>query len=461
MRLLTLAAAVAVAWTISGQAQAHFIWVDVVPTEEGQSAQVYFSETPEPGGAELVGKIGKTKVWTRTIDTAATPLEMSAQVNDDTGALAAPLAQAAPYSVAADFEYGVFRRGETALRLHYYAKHLAHRHVADLSSLGRDQGLALDVVPHVDGDQLRLTVLWQGKPAAGAEVILLDADGEEQKHAADDKGQVRVAVSSGKQAIRARVVDAKDQGELNGQAYSQAWHICTLTFALDAGRDAAGAPADASQSVAAGELLERARDARAVWRDFPGFKSHVVIRVDDELAEGELTVDASGDVALSGVSNGVKGWAAQQLQLLVRHRLPAPFAESEVVFGDDGKNPLGRLIKFEGDSAHSAYRVKEDVIREVNRSMGRSRFTISTLEVSRNPEGKYLPHSYSASYWDTSSGKLTANEAVCQTWVRVGKLDLPAEHVVVKSSDGEQKVLQITFSKHELLPATTVSSNLR
>ncbi len=147
--------------------------------------------------------------------------------------------------------------------------------------------------------------------------------------------------------------------------------------------------------------------------------------------------------------------------MLIRHRLPAPFAESEVVYGDDGKNPLGRLIKFEGDSAHSAYRVKDNVIREVNRTMGKMRFTISTLEVSRNAEGKYMPQTYSASYWDVASGKLTSNEAVLQSWVRVGQFDLPAEHVVVKSSDTPQKILQITFSEHELTPATAVSSNLR
>jgi len=463
MRLLTLAASLAAVALCTSQAAAHFVWVDIVPTEKGPTAQVWFSETPEAGSAELVGKIAKTKAWVRGIGAESKPLDLAVEKNEETGSLVAKLEQGAPLSLEADFEYGVFNRGETAMLLHYYAKHLAGRNVADLSAIGRATELPLDIVPSVEGDKLRVAVSWQGKPAVGAEVIVLDAAGEPQKFETNEQGQVEVPARPGRQAIRARVVDAKDQGEKAGQAYTQAWHIATLTFELPSAESkvATTPSAGAAGEISANETLERAREARAVWNNFPGFKSHVQIRVDDEVAQGELVVDRSGDVALKGVSDSVKGWASQQLQLLIRHRLPAPFSESEVVFGDDGKNPLGRLIKFEGDSAHSAYRVKDDVIREVNRSMGKMRFTISTLEVSRNAEGKYMPQTYSANYWDVASGKLTSNEAVLQSWVRVGPFDLPAEHVVVKSSDGTQKVLQITFSEHELTPAAAVSSNLR
>ena len=462
MRLLTLAASLAAVALGTSQAAAHFVWVDIVPTEKGPTAQVWFSETPEAGSAELVGKIAKAKAWVRGIGAESKPLELAVEKNEETGALVAKLEQGAPLSVEADFEYGVFKRGETSLLLHYYAKHLAGRNVADLAAIGRATELPLDIVPSVEGDKLRVSVSWQGKPAAGAEVFALDAAGEPQKYTTDEQGQAEVAIRPGHQAIRARVVDASNQGEKNGQAYSQAWHIATLTFDVPTeSAKVATTPASTEGAISAGELLENARAARAVWNNFPGFKSHVQIRVDDEVAEGELVVDRSGDVALKGISDSVKGWAYQQLQLLIRHRLPAPFAESEVVYADDGKNPLGRLIKFEGDSAHSAYRVKDNVIREVNRSMGKMRFTISTLEVSRNAEGKYMPQTYSASYWDVASGRLTSNEAVLQSWVRVGAFDLPAEHVVVKTADGEKKALQITFTEHELTPATAVSSNLR
>ncbi|MBL9124576.1 MAG: DUF3386 family protein [Planctomycetaceae bacterium] len=462
MRLLTLAAAVAAVAVTTSQAAAHFVWVEIVPTEKGPTAQVYFSETPEAGSPELVGKIAHAKAWVRGIGAESKPLELNVEKHEETGALVAKLEQGAPLSLEADVEYGVFKRGETALLVHYYAKHLAGRNVADFAAIGRATELPLDIVPRVEGDKLRLTVSWQGKPAAGAELIVLDAAGEEQKLTTNEQGEGEVALKPGQQAVRARLVDTQNQGEKNGQAYTQAWHIATLTFEVpsETGKVATTVAA-APGEVSANDLLERARDARAVWNNFPGFKSHITVRVDDEIGEGELIVDRSGDVMLRGVSDNVKGWASQQLQLLIRHRLPAPFSESDVVYGDDGKNPLGRLIKFEGDSAHSAYRVKDDVIREVNRHMGKMRFTISTLEVARNDEGKYMPQSYSASYWDVASGKLISNEAVLQKWVKVGKFELPAEHVVVKSADGSLKVLQITFSEHELTPAGEVSSNLR
>lgn len=462
MRLSPLAASLATLALWTQSAAAHFVWVDVVPTEQGPTAQVWFSETPEAGSAEIVGKIAHAKAWSRLIGADPKPLELKVEKHEDTGALVGKVEQQAPQSVEADVEYGVFRRGETALLLHYYAKHLTVRSPADFAAMGRSAALPLDIVPAVDGDQLRLTVIWNDKPAAKAELVVLDAAGEEQKLATDDNGQAQIAAKPGKLGIRARIVDPENKGELKGQAYTQAWHISTLTLEIPAESKVATTDAPAADGQpTANELLAQAREGRATWENFPGFTAKVVVRVDEESSSAELIVDSLGEVKLKGISDSVKGWAYQQLQLAIRHRLPAPFSEDEVVYGDDGKNPLGRLIRFEGDSAHSAYRVKDSVITEVNRSMGKMRFTISTLEVARNAEGKYLTKNYSASYWDTASGKLTSNEAVRQNWVRVGKYDLPAEHMVVKASDGAQKVLQITFTDHVLTPTDAVSSNVR
>ena len=125
-------------------------------------------------------------------------------------------------------------------------------------------------------------------------------------------------------------------------------------------------------------------------------------------------------------------------------------------------HPLGRLIRFNGDRLHSVYRIQDDVIKEVHRTMGPSRFTISVMEMSRNADEKLLPACYSLSWWDVESGDLTASETVRNEWVRVGDWDLPARLLSVRTEDSTQReVRQIRFTNHQITPRAAAPSSDR
>ena len=469
-RLPLLAAGLIASLALSAApAAAHFVWVTTLPAEaDGLAAHVWFSETAEPGSDRLIGKIAHTQAWSRTPATSE-PEKLALQpiTDGDAGALVGRVGAKPPLAVDAVCRYGAFSRGDKSLFLNYYARHLDVRTVEDLAALARAERLDLDIVPQLDGDKAKLTVLWKGQPAAGAEVTVHVPGGGEQELETDDQGQVTFDVArAGSYALRAKFVEPDSAGEHNGNAYAEAWHITTLTLAFptpasvaaaDARPATATATADATAAAdrspgSANALLERARDARAVWNDFPGFASDITLKIDGAVAQGRVEVSADGNIKLSGVDEADTGWVKQQLGLLIRHRMPAPFGDQDVVFGDEAKDhPLGRLVKFVGDSAHSAYRIKDDVILEVNREQGPMRFTISTLEVARNAEGKYMPADYSASYWERESGRLKSNETYHEEWVRVGgAFDLPKRHVVVLTGNDTRKVMEIDFASHKL-----------
>jgi hypothetical protein len=85
----------------------------------------------------------------------------------------------------------------------------------------------------------------------------------------------------------------------------------------------------------------------------------------------------------------------------------------------------------------------------VNRRAGPGRFTISVLEVLRNQEAKYLPVFYTMTFWN-AAGKVTSTSTTQDSWVRVGKYDLPRHTLQVTTADDRHEVKLLEFSNHEL-----------
>lgn len=464
---------VACSWAASGPAaRAHFLWLGIDRDAQSAHACAWFAEAAEPGSAALVDRIAATKAWRRTVGSEPQPLELSAWRDEDhdQGAIRARLDVDGSMSLEAVCRYGVFQRGETAMLLTYYAQHLAIARAADLAALARAEALSLDIVPQLKGRSLRLTVFWQDAPVADAEVVVIDPDGGERTLSTDAQGQVEwPQVAAGMYQIRARVIEPDAAGQWEGKPYTQAWNFATLTLALSeevlvaATADASAAPtitASANASLTADALLARARAARAVWSNFPGSTAALVVHIDGEEAEGRIAISPAGEVTLEGFDKLDLSWVRQVLTLVVRHRLPDPFSDDHVHYGDEADgHPLGRLVAFEGDPAQSVYRIKEDVVREVNRDMGaKTRFTISVLETVRNAHNKYLPLVTSVSYWDKESGRLRSNETHYGTWLDVGGFDMPERYMVVMTGANQsRRVLELVFGGHQLEPSASTA----
>lgn len=213
----------------------------------------------------------------------------------------------------------------------------------------------------------------------------------------------------------------------------------------------ATACAAATEPKSASDLLLEAHEARAIWDDFPGFTADICVNVDGKSQCGQVAVDAYGKVELHGIELDGKAGVLRTLQSLINHRFSGGEFNDEVSFADDNKeHPLGRLITLDHDSRMaSSYRVKDDMICQVNRMMGNSRFTISVFSVHRNKENKILPQSYNVCFWNEDS-TLRNSITVHEAWTRVGEFDLPTTHTSVNAGKDSLTNVRIEFSNHKL-----------
>lgn len=433
-------------------ARAHFVWVAVQNDSAGQpQAHVWFSEIAEADDEKLIDKIAQTKVSARSIGKEAVLLELQKQLKDGGGAWVGSVPAGASGALSASCHYGVLdKRGQVFL-LEYHAKFLDAGHPG-FKALSRDESLPLDVVPGAVADNRRtLTVLYRGNPAAGSEIVAYDPEGAEETLKTDEKGEVTLAGNKpGLYSIRAKW-EVAEAGKEKDKEYKKVVHYCTLALKVPGDSKAAGG-ASAAKDDEAPLVMRRARLARAAWENFPGFEAELKLFAEGGEQEGKITVSAGGEVELSGIKLKGEKPILTTLRSLVSHRLGRGSDDDAVSFVEEPSgHPLGRLIRFDDDSAMgSHYRIKDDVIREVNRKNESGKFTISVFEVRRNPEGKYLPGVYSVNFWN-KDGTLRSNTTVVESWTRLESFDLPLTHDSVTAAAGEQRNVRMEFSAHKLL----------
>jgi hypothetical protein len=116
--------------------------------------------------------------------------------------------------------------------LTYYAKHILAKSNDELGASGPSPKQSFDVVPQADGNEIELTLLWEGQPKADAEVnVSVGDDGEPTKLKSDASGKVKYKPeAAGLVSVLANFYDKSKSGELDGQKYTNAAHYASLTF---------------------------------------------------------------------------------------------------------------------------------------------------------------------------------------------------------------------------------------
>ena len=442
--------------SISSIAQAHFIWLDQGDNGGKPQLLAYFGETAEPGEGHLLGKIAHTKAWVRDAAGRKSDLSVKTPGEGDKAALSADCPASGATSLEAFCDYGVYSHGGPGFLLQYYAKHLAGDWVNNTDQLARAEKLLLDVVPSTKDKHLTLTVLYQGKPAAGKDVVVVDPADKQHDLTSDADGKATLPdLMAGKYAVRANVIEADKSGERDGKKFGQTWHYCTLTFNLP---DSIATKTVAVEKKAADPTavaaLAKARDGRSMWKEFPGFTTDVIVSGEGQQAVGTASIDSNGAVTLKMADQTIAPWLDEQLNSLVQHRMPdGEVTEGMVTWSDnDLTHPLGRKIDLGDPNLKSAYRLKDDVIMEVNRTAGPSmHFTISVLEIEYNPEGKYLPRSFTMNFFDNKTGEVKTSLAYLNEWQRVGQFDLPKTIIEVNTKAGKSVTKRIEFANTKLV----------
>jgi hypothetical protein len=431
----------------AGRADAHFLFVRILPPAEGgRAAEVYFSELAEAGDPRFLAKIAGTRLWLQHTPGEFRPLT----VHKAPDRLRAWLPVAGSAVVVGRCDYGVLARpNQTPFLLRHFPKALAGK-PAELNRLKPYGALPLEVTATIDGEHLRLVALKDGKPVPRAEFVTVDAQLTNTKLTADGEG---VAVwkppAAGDYAVYTRDT-RQESGQAGGKKYAEIRDFATVAFCWPLERRGA--------DPAAVALFEEALAARAQWHHFPGFAAEVRGNLDGRRFAGTVTVDAKGGVEfaddVADRQEAVADWVQGQLASLVMHRLarPASAAAKPVLRFAEARDdhPLGRLLVFDGGRFASSYRVRDRQILGVNRHVGKENMTITVLKNDRDADGKYLPRSYVVRYWDAAGGRLLRAETVADDWRRVGAWDLPARHQVTTATDAGLSVRGFTLAKHAL-----------
>jgi hypothetical protein len=432
---------VAVAWlTATTSVQAHFLFLRITPqAEAGRAAEVYFSDLPEAGDTRFIANIAHTKLWLQTTPGKFTPLK----VHQGEDRLRAVL-PGGSLAVVGHCEYGV-RPGKIPFLLRHFPK--AVDGTADeVNKLEPTDKVPLEIFAHFHKDNVRLTAFHNGKLVPNADFYAVGKGLSNVKFQADSDGSATwKPPHAGRFAVYFSVFTKAD-GKRGDEKYGEIRDFATLTFAWPL------APTGADPKAVA--LFSEARDARAAWRDFPGFTANIAGKVDGRSFKGTATLKTSGAVSLSIDDDVAWAWVKEQLESIYLHRRASEGSkDSQPVlrFADqETDHPLGRLLIFDKGRFASSYRVKDKQITVVNRVMKTETMTITAVENTKNKEGHFLPRSYTVHYWDAASGNLLRTATVQESWQRVDQWDLPASRTMTTASGAGLSVRGFTLSKHKL-----------
>jgi hypothetical protein len=212
---------------------------------------------------------------------------------------------------------------------------------------------------------------------------------------------------------------------------------------------------DVQDDPEAREVLRRAFEKTARWpADFNGFTADVRVNVDGKELTGTATVKSSRDVSVSLNDPDVQKWMLNTLAMIAVHRGPRTFEQSDgksvLTLERTAPHPMGQTIRIH-DDLKSYYRVKDDRITQINRSMGPMKFTINVEDSALTQDNKYLTTRYTVYYFNPQDGRLTNVESFSDAHVRVGQADLPASRRIISAENGSVTVKTLTFTNHRLL----------
>ncbi|HYE75857.1 MAG TPA: DUF3386 family protein [Blastocatellia bacterium] len=218
---------------------------------------------------------------------------------------------------------------------------------------------------------------------------------------------------------------------------------------------AAQAPTTESRKAdpEAWNLLKSARETREIIpRSVKEITAELVFNEDGQIKRGTVSYDIQNRavVKMEGLSEEAKAWVDDQVNSILAHRRDGDFSKGDgrhpITFAanDNENSPLGRRIELH-DSLKSSYRIKNNKVVEVDRTMGNDHFVISVLETTPTSNGKYLPRHFVVNYFDAKTGALNRSESFTDEYQKVDHVWLPASRRIIKANAGTLTVRTIEF----------------
>ena len=233
---------------LAAQCQAHFLWVKSVTVDGQPQGLLFFGESPADETYHFPEKLAKIKLWSRSADGKQSEVATKGIDTEDRVGLIGPLKDDKSPVLQTSQQYGIYG---TAL-LKYHAKHVRGKTPEEINGAGTSKELKLEIVPKEKGDEVELTVLWDGKPLAGAEVTILRGDQDPAEQKSDKEGRVTFKPEGGGVVgVLANTMEKDQAGELDGKPYKGVMHYASLTFELPGKEGVAKKDAPAKEEKAA------------------------------------------------------------------------------------------------------------------------------------------------------------------------------------------------------------------
>ena len=208
--------------------QAHFLWLKLVPVENGYESRLFFSEAADLDGDKLPGSVADAEVFQTDEQGNRKQLEMKAAPEEKPMKLA-ELPSAECCSVATTCRYGNYH----GTLLTYYAKSVYATDINNLSKVARDKEQALDLVCESNDGEYLFSLVWDGSPLPAIKFTITDSEGESNDVTSDKDGKATFRpATSGIHGIVAHHEDNDAKGEFDGEKYKGAHHYATLTIPL-------------------------------------------------------------------------------------------------------------------------------------------------------------------------------------------------------------------------------------
>lgn len=216
---------------LCAQANAHFLWIVANPDGKNGEVHAYFSETALPDDPKLLEKLKGLKVVALSSSRGGDAKRQEIELQKVDDALVGTLPEKTQSPLSAAHTYGVMSRGGDSFLLKYYAKAYPSVLPGNWKAINNNEVAEFEITPRLDGEEVVLTVTWQGKPVAGDQVTV-EGPGVKDKIQGDTnaEGQFRCKLpGNGLFSIRSRHMEKVD-GKLGEHSYTGVRHYASLSL---------------------------------------------------------------------------------------------------------------------------------------------------------------------------------------------------------------------------------------
>ena len=212
------------------QAQAHFLWIEAVPTPEGTTLKAGFGEKGE-WETQYAPTVEKTHYWFETPD--GKTQDVAFKWDEKKECYIGSLPKDAGPVVYGKLKWGIFARdGVPASLLYYYPKVLLNE-PAKWADLKPSSNTDVEIVLKLEGSVVKFQALAGGKPMPEAKVKFYTPDATDPDVVTADKDGKGEWKFDGPGLYSATVVDRrKVGGEHEGKKYVGEMHCASLVFQI-------------------------------------------------------------------------------------------------------------------------------------------------------------------------------------------------------------------------------------